>query len=167
VQFIGSDAGTIDVQSVGSIIISNAINNPKGVTSFRSTAGSIDAQGFGSVNGNTIRFNAAKGIGVNSVIRTDLLGAASSMEAVTTTGPINIQEIAGTLTYTNITTGAYPFWGYEFVTYDNAVASVNAKAFANNFINLIKSFDSTNSIIAPNIKLTDMKVNRTVDGGNQ
>ena len=69
--------------------------------------------------------------------------------------------------YTNITTGAYPFWGYEFVTYDNAVASVNAKAFANNFINLIKTFDSTNSIIAPNIKLTDMKVTRTVDGGNQ
>ncbi|MFN5330701.1 MAG: beta strand repeat-containing protein, partial [Planctomycetota bacterium] len=105
VQFIGSDAGTIDVQSVGSIIISNAVNNPKGVTSFRSTAGSIDAQGFGSVNGNTIQFNAAKGIGVNSVIRTDLLGASSTMEAVTTTGPINIQEIAGTLTYTNITTG--------------------------------------------------------------
>jgi hypothetical protein len=69
--------------------------------------------------------------------------------------------------YTNITTGAYPWWGYEFVSYDNTLASVNAKAFANNFINLIKSFDSTNSIIAPNIKLTDMKVGRTVDGGNQ
>jgi hypothetical protein len=69
--------------------------------------------------------------------------------------------------YTNIITGAYPWWGYEFVSYDNALASVNAKAFANNFINLIKSFDSTNSIIAPNIKLTDMKVTRTADGGNQ
>lgn len=69
--------------------------------------------------------------------------------------------------YTNIITGAYPWWGYEFVTYDNAVASANAKAFANNFISQIKSFDSTNSIIAPNIKLTDMKVTRTVDGGNQ
>jgi hypothetical protein len=69
--------------------------------------------------------------------------------------------------YTNIITGAYPWWGYEFVTYDNAIASVNAKAFANNFVALIKSFDSTNSVIAPNIKLTDMKVSRTVDGGNQ
>ncbi len=69
--------------------------------------------------------------------------------------------------YTNIITGAYPWWGYEFVTYDNAVASVNAKAFANNFVSLIKSFDSTNSIIAPNIKLTDMKVSRSADGGNQ
>jgi hypothetical protein len=69
--------------------------------------------------------------------------------------------------YTNITTGAYPLWGYEFVTYDNAVASANAKAFANNFINLIKGFDSTNSVIAPNIKLTDMKVSRSLDGGNQ
>jgi len=69
--------------------------------------------------------------------------------------------------YTNIITGKYPWWGYEFVTYDNAVASANAKAFANNFINLIKSFDSTNSIIAPNIKLSDMKVQRTADGGNQ
>jgi len=69
--------------------------------------------------------------------------------------------------YTNIITGAYPLWGYEFVTYDNAVASVNAKAFANNFITLIKSFDSTNSVIAPCIKLTDMKVTRTEDAGNQ
>ena len=69
--------------------------------------------------------------------------------------------------YTNIITGKYPWWGYEFVSYDNNVASVNAKAFANNFVNLIKSFDSTNSIIAPNIKLTDMKVTRTTDGGNQ
>lgn len=69
--------------------------------------------------------------------------------------------------YTNIITGAYPWWGYEFVTYDNALASVNAKAFANNFVSLIKSFDSTNSIIAPNIKLTDMKVSRSADGGNQ
>ena len=69
--------------------------------------------------------------------------------------------------YTNIITGKYPWWGYEFVSYDNNVASANAKAFANNFVNLIKSFDSTNSIIAPNIKLTDMRVSRTADGGNQ
>jgi hypothetical protein len=69
--------------------------------------------------------------------------------------------------YTNIITGAYPWWGYEFVTYDNNTASANAKAFANNLVTLIKSFDSTNSVIAPNIKLTDMKVTRTVDGGNQ
>jgi hypothetical protein len=69
--------------------------------------------------------------------------------------------------YTNITTGAYPLWGYEFVSYDPDVASVNALAFANNFISLIKSFDSTNSVIAPNIKLEDMKVTRTADGANQ
>jgi hypothetical protein len=69
--------------------------------------------------------------------------------------------------YTNIITGKYPWWGYEFVTYDNALASANAKAFANNFVSLIKSFDSTNSVIAPNIKLSDMKAARTVDGGNQ
>lgn len=69
--------------------------------------------------------------------------------------------------YTNIITGAYPWWGYEFVSYDNNVASANAKAFANNFVSLIRSFDSTNAIIAPNIKLTDMKVVRTADGGNQ
>jgi hypothetical protein len=69
--------------------------------------------------------------------------------------------------YTNIITGKYPWWGYEFVTYDNSVASTNAKAFALNFINIVKNFESTNSVIAPNIKLTDMKVARSDDGGNQ
>ena len=38
VQFVGYDAGTVDVKSVGSILISSAVNNPLGVTSFESTA---------------------------------------------------------------------------------------------------------------------------------
>ena len=69
--------------------------------------------------------------------------------------------------YTNIINGSYPWWGYEFVSYDNLVASTNAKAFANNFVKVIKEFPSTNSVIAPNIQLSDMKVSRTIDGGNQ
>jgi hypothetical protein len=68
--------------------------------------------------------------------------------------------------YTNIITGKYPWWGYEFVGYDS-LASANTKAFANNLITTIKSFESTNTVVAPNIKLTDMKVSRSADGDNQ
>lgn len=67
--------------------------------------------------------------------------------------------------YTNIITGKYPYWGYEFITFDNISASANAKAFANNLVTTIRGFASTNSIIAPNIKLSDMQVERTADGG--
>lgn len=67
--------------------------------------------------------------------------------------------------YTNIITGKYPYWGYEFVTFDNSSASANAKAFANNLVTTIRGFASTNTIIAPNIKLSDMQVERTADGG--
>lgn len=66
--------------------------------------------------------------------------------------------------YTNIITGKYPYWGYEFVTYNNSLASVNAKALANNLVTTIRGFASTNSIIAPNIKLSDMQVERAADG---
>jgi hypothetical protein len=69
--------------------------------------------------------------------------------------------------YTNIITGAYPFWGYEFVTYDNAVASANVKALATDWAAAIQLEQSTGSVIAPNIKLSDMKNSRLEDGGNQ
>jgi hypothetical protein len=69
--------------------------------------------------------------------------------------------------YTNIITGAYPFWGYEFVTYDNAVASANVKALATDWAAAIQLEQSTGSVIAPNIKLSDMKNSRIEDGGNQ
>ena len=69
--------------------------------------------------------------------------------------------------YTNVITGAYPLWGYEFISYDPAVASDNTKALANNLITTIRSYPSTSSVIAPNIALGDMRVSRTSDGGNQ
>jgi hypothetical protein len=67
--------------------------------------------------------------------------------------------------YTNICNGSYPYWGYEFVTYDNTQITANGKNFADDIVTSIRSFASTNSIIAPNIKLSDMKVERSADGG--
>ncbi|MFM7112411.1 MAG: beta strand repeat-containing protein, partial [Planctomycetota bacterium] len=104
VRFIGYDAGTVDVTSRGSILITKGVNNPLGSTSFKSTQGSIDAEGFTSINGQVINLEAAMGIGLNSVIRTDLIGANSRLSAVTTTGAINLREVTGQLTYENITT---------------------------------------------------------------
>ena len=83
IEFIGYDSGTVDVTSLGSIRITKGVNNPLGSTSFKSTGGSIDSEGFTSINGQVINFEAAKGIGANSVIRTDLIGANSRLSAVT------------------------------------------------------------------------------------
>jgi hypothetical protein len=67
--------------------------------------------------------------------------------------------------YTNIISGSYPFWGYEFVSFDNSSATANVRSLANDLVTRIKSFPSTSSIIAPNINLNDMRVRRTLDGG--
>jgi len=74
--------------------------------------------------------------------------------------------------YTNIINGSYPFWAYEYITYDAAATnaggvSTSSKWVATNAATVIKSWNSTNNYVnlAPNISLTDMKVNRSVDGG--
>lgn len=121
---------------------------------------------------------AGKGTGTNYLVGYVSVADITSARVTAGCTPLKFNGVEGrcytntTFTtldqgYTNIITGAYPIWGYEFVSYDPDVASANALALANNFISLIKSYDSTNSVIAPNIKLDDMKVTRTADGGNQ
>ena len=80
------------------------------------------------------------------------------------------------LGYTNIINGAYPYWAYEYIVCDSAslalggVGGTTAAAYklSTNMASVIKSWNSTNnySNLAPNIPLTEMKVSRSVDGGN-
>ena len=70
--------------------------------------------------------------------------------------------------YTNITTGRYPYWGYEFIGYDNTLSgNANVPVLVNQLVARIRSLASTNSDLAPNIALGDMKVDRSEDGGKQ
>ncbi len=70
--------------------------------------------------------------------------------------------------YTNITTGRYPYWGYEFIGYDSTLSgNANVPVLVNQLATRIKSLASTNGDLAPNIALGDMKVDRSEDGGKQ
>jgi hypothetical protein len=71
--------------------------------------------------------------------------------------------------YTNIITGAYPFWTVVNAMYNPSHSNATA---ASAFIDVvcatnnggIRSLESTNANMAPNIKLSDMKVTRSDDG---
>jgi hypothetical protein len=70
--------------------------------------------------------------------------------------------------YTNIITGRYPYWGYEFIGYDNTLSgNANVPVLVNQLAARIRSLPSTNSDLAPNIALGEMKVDRSEDGGKQ
>jgi hypothetical protein len=69
--------------------------------------------------------------------------------------------------YTNIITGKYPFWSYQWIGYNpdiTATATV-ASALKTELVSRILNYTSDSVELAPNIKLSDMKVNRTADGG--
>jgi hypothetical protein len=69
--------------------------------------------------------------------------------------------------YTNIINGSYPFWGYEFVTYNKGLSlTSNVRRLADGLVSKIQSFSSTNIEIAPNINLMDMRVGRDNRDGN-
>ena len=69
--------------------------------------------------------------------------------------------------YTNIITGKYPFWSYQWIGYNpdiTATATV-ASALKSELVSRILNFTSDSPELAPNIKLSDMKVSRAKDGG--
>ncbi|MCE9586893.1 MAG: hypothetical protein K8R57_01090 [Verrucomicrobia bacterium] len=70
--------------------------------------------------------------------------------------------------YTNIITGKYPYWGYEFIGYDATLTgNANVPVLVNQLATRIKSLTATNGDLAPNIPIGDMKVLRSEDGGKQ
>jgi len=68
--------------------------------------------------------------------------------------------------YTNIISGKYPFWSYEFIMTDNTATNASTVTnLASTIAANITNKASTSSDLAPNIALTEMKVQRTSDGG--
>jgi hypothetical protein len=69
--------------------------------------------------------------------------------------------------YTNIITGKYPFWSYEWIGYNSDITATAtiASALKTELVTRISSYESDSVELAPNIKLSDMAVNRTADGG--
>lgn len=68
--------------------------------------------------------------------------------------------------YTNIISGKYPFWSYEFIMTDNTATNASTVTnLASTLVANITNKPSTSSDLAPNISLSEMKVQRTSDGG--
>jgi hypothetical protein len=68
--------------------------------------------------------------------------------------------------YTNVISGKYSFWSYEQIMWD----PLNTNSFiVSNLVssleNFITNISSTNTLLAPNISLSEMKVKRTSDVG--
>jgi len=71
--------------------------------------------------------------------------------------------------YTNIITGRYPYWGYEYCFYNTnqATGSIAANATTNIYsalLDRITNYSSTDNCMFGAIKLNDMKVQRTTEG---
>ncbi len=107
ISFIGSDSGSIDVDSdasnggQGNIVIQGNITNTSGSVTLTSTHGSIDSDGIVTIKAASISLSAATGIGDSSVVNVNLLNGGS-LSAITTTGGVDVNEVAGPLTYSNI-----------------------------------------------------------------
>jgi hypothetical protein len=73
--------------------------------------------------------------------------------------------------YTNIITGGYPFWTVVQVAYNGSSTNPGASDFVTDVCvsgtGAVTTLASTDANLAPNIKLSDMKVTRADDGGIQ
>ena len=104
ISFIGSSSGSIDVVSdasdggQGNIILGGNITNTSGSVTLTSTHGSIDTDADVTIEAKTIALSAATGIGDSSVINVE----SEFVAAITTTGGVDLNEVTGPLTYTNI-----------------------------------------------------------------
>jgi hypothetical protein len=67
--------------------------------------------------------------------------------------------------FTNIITGKYPFWSYEHVMWDPNYSTAGNSNVVTALTNAIVGYSSTNSTLAPNIALSDMRVKRSSDAG--
>ncbi len=110
IAFIGYEAGDTNIRvtitSVGSVLVNDSIQNPEGTTSLTTSSGQLRLiNDTAVVGGRNISLGASTGIGADRTLRTNLNdGYNGSLNAVTTTGDISIQEISGDLIVDQVTT---------------------------------------------------------------
>ena len=105
IEFVGSDTGSVTVNSSKNVIINGSVVNKNGVTHISSTGGSItDSSDSAVVGGTSIDLSAAGGIGSSTnALLTDLNGGVLS--ASTTSGNIFIDETVGNLNIGTVSAG--------------------------------------------------------------
>lgn len=102
INFIGQDAGRVNVNSVGSVVVAGNIANASGTTSITSTAGTItaDAGNKGLVGGKTVNL-AAKSVGEFSqalAVRTQ----GGVLNATASDGNVVVRNALGSVNVGNI-----------------------------------------------------------------
>ena len=95
VEFIGFDQGTVDVDSVGSVVLNGGINNASGQTTVRS-GGSITQNGdVNMVTGRNITLAAGTGIGTGTQAVQTNVSDTGRLDATSNSGQVHIKEMVG------------------------------------------------------------------------
>ncbi|MCX2983413.1 leukotoxin LktA family filamentous adhesin [Halieaceae bacterium IMCC14734] len=106
IEYIGHDNGIVNIASSGDVLIAGGVYNRNGDTSITSRDGSIQQiTDFATVQGNSIGFAAATGIGsMEQAI--DVVGLQDTFSAITQMGDINIHQATGDMDVVKVATGS-------------------------------------------------------------
>ncbi|MCG8449299.1 MAG: hypothetical protein MI725_06960, partial [Pirellulales bacterium] len=107
INFIGYDEGSAQatVESDGDVLVNGNVQNPDGNTQITAGGTIRQVNEDASVGGRNITFSAGTGIGDDTVVRTNLADAQTGVvNAQSTTGSIQLFEVAGDLKVDQVTT---------------------------------------------------------------
>ena len=117
INFVGLDAGDpnqqVSVETKGDLQVDGSIANDQGSTTLSTVSGAIDeANDSTAVGGQNISLTAVKGIGATDPLRLNMTGGATptspnpgTLNATTTSGDINLNDVSGSMTVEKISTG--------------------------------------------------------------
>ena len=113
IDFKGYDTGNVNITSVGSVMVDNAIQNANGSTTIISSAGRIEqGSAQGSIGGQNVSLSAATGIGTSNPLAGNLTaplkGPVSVLNATSTTGNMAIKDANGNMNIGRIASGTPP-----------------------------------------------------------
>ena len=98
IEYIGKSAATVNIDSVGDVVLRGPILNPNGTVNIDSDGAISQTGDEAYISGKNINMTADDGIGASSAIRTDVSDLANaSVKAVTDAGKVQINEIIGDL----------------------------------------------------------------------
>ncbi len=97
IEFIGFDQGTVNVASVGDVVLNGAINNASGETSV-SSGGSITQNGdLNIISGVNVNLAAGTGIGSGTQAVQTNISDSGRLNATSSAGEVHIKEMVGNL----------------------------------------------------------------------
>ena len=97
IEFIGFDEGTVNVASVGNVVLNGAINNASGDTTVSSQGSIVQNGDLNIVSGKNVFLSAGNGIGSEiQAIQTNI-SDSGKLDATSTSGEVHIKEMVGNL----------------------------------------------------------------------